>query len=672
MIARTDQPRAPWTPDRRRVEALRPRRRLAHGQRGDRSGDANLGPRAAPPRASFTRYAHPDFSQEAHRFEPSSHPHPLPGADRAGVRVRRLRWGRQRQSSDGCRRSDPAGDRKRRRSSSRWTSGSRAKKAATSKISLSGPFQSESEAELPELDLQATAEGTVDGEDIDFDGGLTLLGGNKAYLGYEGTEYEVDPTTFGFVKSMLKKQGGGQGSEASACTDAVGKLKISDFIENLNEGGSAEVGDTSTTKVSGDLNASAALDTISELIEDPACSEQLKAAGPLPSTAELDAAKSTVQDSVKDAHVDLYVGDDHIVRQISAQATIEPPAGSDNKGVKSVDVDLDMELTGVNEEQTISAPAVVEATQRPLPQAGDQPDRTARPVRRPGLGRARWPAGRPQQLRRLIAVGAAAPATLAAVSRTTSNACRGRTRRPRSRTALGCSSSRFPPHSIWLALPADAADSAGGGAGLGRRGRRHRLRHLGARHHSHGGADGPRHRGAGGALGARHRRPAQRHLRQRAGADHRPLRPQSGAARGGQGLDHRLDHRQHPARARRGDAGRRDRPREADLQPHERQRPDLDAAACRRRPDHAGDLRAGRGQGPASARRGAGPLRLEGRAPLAGGGRGPDPHLRRRALLLAQDPPRHLQPRVRRRRRREAGRPASRFWLSPSPGSWSA
>jgi hypothetical protein len=222
-------------------------------------------------------------------------------------------------------------------------------------VSLSGPFQSESEAELPELDLAATAKGSIGGEDIDFSGGATLLGGNKAYLGYEGAEYEVDPTTFSFVKSMLRKQGG-QSSEASACTDAAGKLKISDFIENLSESSSADVGGTSTTKVSGDLNASAALDTISELIEDPACSEQLSAAGPLPSAAELDAAKSTVRDSVKDAHVDLYVGDDHIVRRISAQATIEPPAGADSKGVKSVDLDLDLELTGVNEEQTISAP----------------------------------------------------------------------------------------------------------------------------------------------------------------------------------------------------------------------------------------------------------------------------------------------------------------------------
>jgi hypothetical protein len=234
--------------------------------------------------------------------------------------------------------------------------GVKGEKSGNVDVSLSGPFQKESDAELPELDLSATAKGSLGGEDIDFDGGFTLLSGNRAYLAYEGTEYEVDPTTFGFVKSAIKKQSGGQSSEATACTEAAGKLKISDFMENLKEGGSADVGGTSTTKVSGDLNASAALDTVSELIEDPACSKQLEAAGPLPSGAELDAAKGTVEDSVKDAHVDLYVGDDHIVREISAEATIEPPPGSESKGVKSVKLDLDLKLTGVNEEQTISAP----------------------------------------------------------------------------------------------------------------------------------------------------------------------------------------------------------------------------------------------------------------------------------------------------------------------------
>jgi hypothetical protein len=224
-------------------------------------------------------------------------------------------------------------------------------------VALSGPFQSEDEAEYPELDLNFSSKGSLGGKDLNREGGLTLLG-NKAYVAYEGTEYEVDSTTFNFVKSTLKQQSGEQGksSEITACQDAASELELSDFVENLKSAGSAEVGGTSTTKVSGDLDATSAIEAVSTLIEDPKCSEQLSAAGPLPSAAELDKAKSTVQDSLKSAHVDLYVGDDHIVRRIVAQATIEPPK-STKSGAKRVEVDLDMTLTGVNEEQAISAPA---------------------------------------------------------------------------------------------------------------------------------------------------------------------------------------------------------------------------------------------------------------------------------------------------------------------------
>jgi hypothetical protein len=231
------------------------------------------------------------------------------------------------------------------------------KKGGKVDVKLSGPFQSESGAELPELDLSFSSKGSLGGKDQNREGGITLLG-NKAYVAYEGSEYEVDSTTFNFVKSMLKQQGGGQGqsSEIAACRDAASGLELADFVEGLKDEGSADVGGTSTTKVSGDLDATSAVEAFSTLIDDPACSEQLEAAGPLPSAAELDKAKSTVQDSVKSAHVDLYVGDDHIVRRISAQATIEPRKSSKD-GAKRVDLDLDLTLTGVNDDQTISAPS---------------------------------------------------------------------------------------------------------------------------------------------------------------------------------------------------------------------------------------------------------------------------------------------------------------------------
>jgi hypothetical protein len=226
-------------------------------------------------------------------------------------------------------------------------------------VSLSGPFESEGGGRLPRLDLTAKANGSFNGEDVKFDGGLTLLP-NTAYVRYEGVEYEVDPTTFSFVQSALKQAqeqggGGGQLPNLTACQDTVGNLKIADFIENLENEGSVDVGGTSTTKVSGELNVSGALDSALKFAEDPACAAQLGAAGSLPSSDELDEAKSEVKSAVKTAKIDLYVGDDNIVRRISAQLEIEPPKSS-GSGPKSVELNLDLTLTGVNEEQEISAP----------------------------------------------------------------------------------------------------------------------------------------------------------------------------------------------------------------------------------------------------------------------------------------------------------------------------
>ena len=99
--------------------------------------------------------------------------------------------------------------------------GVKGKKSGNFKADLSGAFQSQDEAEYPELDLSFAARGSLGGKDLDREGGFTLLG-NKAYVAYEGTEYEVDSTTFNFVKSMIKRQGGGQGqsSEITACRES--------------------------------------------------------------------------------------------------------------------------------------------------------------------------------------------------------------------------------------------------------------------------------------------------------------------------------------------------------------------------------------------------------------------------------------------------------------------
>ncbi|MGC1167089.1 MAG: hypothetical protein WA862_13385 [Solirubrobacterales bacterium] len=223
-------------------------------------------------------------------------------------------------------------------------------------VSLSGPFQSGAKGDLPQLALTASAKGEAEGEKIDFQGGLTLLT-DRAYVNYEGTEYEVDPTTFGFVKSAFEQaqqQGGAEANPAdvSACQEAATGLKVGDFVDQLSNDGSADVDGAETTKLSGDLNVGGAIDAIIKLTENPACSSQLEAAGPLP-IGELEEAKGELTSAVKKAHVEVYVGDDDIIRKLDAELTIEPKGGNGEK----IEVEFELSLGGVNEEQDISAPS---------------------------------------------------------------------------------------------------------------------------------------------------------------------------------------------------------------------------------------------------------------------------------------------------------------------------
>jgi hypothetical protein len=220
-------------------------------------------------------------------------------------------------------------------------------------VDLSGPFEAGAKNELPQLEMTADVEGSAQGEDIDFEGKLTMLT-DRAFVEYEGTPYEVDPTTFGFLKSSFEQaqQQGGSEADVTACQEAAEGIKFSQFVQNLENEGSEDVGGSSTTKISGDLKVSGAIDAVIQLTEDPACAAQLEAAGPLP-LSELEEAKGELTKAITNSHVAINVGDDHIVRKFAIELGIEPP---DAKGEK-VELELELSLSGVNEEQSFSTPS---------------------------------------------------------------------------------------------------------------------------------------------------------------------------------------------------------------------------------------------------------------------------------------------------------------------------
>jgi uncharacterized membrane protein YgcG len=236
-------------------------------------------------------------------------------------------------------------------------------------VSLSGPFEAGAKGELPQAEVSIDAEGSAGGEDLDFEGGLTLLT-DRAFVEYEGTEYEVDPTTFGFLKSAFEQSQQQEGSKAdvTACQEAAEGIKFSQFAEHLENEGTEDIDGTSTTKVSGDLDVNGGIDALIQLTEDPACSSQLEAVGPLP-LDELEEAKGELGKAIKKSHVEIAVGDDGIVRKFAMELTVEPPEA---KGEK-VEVEFEITLSGVNEEQSFEEPSNAKPLEGLFKQLGVNP-----------------------------------------------------------------------------------------------------------------------------------------------------------------------------------------------------------------------------------------------------------------------------------------------------------
>lgn len=247
---------------------------------------------------------------------------------------------------------------------------SEGKEGGDAEVELSGPFEAGAKGELPQLEMSAEASGSAKGEDLDFEGGLTVLT-DRAFIDYEGSAYEIDPTTFGFVKSALEQaqqQEGSESGDITACQKAAEGIKFSQFAEELVNEGGVDVDGTSTTKVSGDVDVSGGIDALIQLTEDPACSSQLEAAGPLP-LGEIEETKGELAKAVKNAHIDLYVGDDDIVRKFAVELTIQPPEAGNEK----VELELEMTLSGVNEEQSFSAPSDAKPLEALFKDAGIDP-----------------------------------------------------------------------------------------------------------------------------------------------------------------------------------------------------------------------------------------------------------------------------------------------------------
>lgn len=250
--------------------------------------------------------------------------------------------------------------------------------------SLSGPFQGDPDdpTQIPQLDFTGSVGGTSAGQSIDFEGGLTVTEDN-AYVEFGGQAYELGTEAFSQFKQLAEQAAQQQqdaGTEGlsfgeafqQGCEQQLGasaeacQIDFQGWLTNLSNDGTEDIDGTEAVHISGDINIDQMLQDVVEL------ASAAPDAGEIPSEEEI----QQVSDAITEASFDLYSGtEDDILRGLdfdfAIDATQVPDA--DTSEVSTVDVSFSMRLSGVNEEQTIEAPADAQPLEGLLSQYGIDP-----------------------------------------------------------------------------------------------------------------------------------------------------------------------------------------------------------------------------------------------------------------------------------------------------------
>jgi hypothetical protein len=218
-------------------------------------------------------------------------------------------------------------------------------------VKISGPFQSEGEGRLPQVDI----EGSLEGGGQSLSGGVTATE-DAAYVSFGGDTYEVAGPVFEQFKAGYEQSAKEASGEKGQSLASLG-IDPRRWLTNAQNEGEAKVGDTDTIKITGDVDVPKLLDDVNAALE------KIRALGvqgaeQIPDRLT-DAEKRQTAEAIDDLSVEIYTGaDDRILRRIVIALGLELPEGTTvaGQGAQSADIRFDLQLLDVNEDQEIEAP----------------------------------------------------------------------------------------------------------------------------------------------------------------------------------------------------------------------------------------------------------------------------------------------------------------------------
>jgi uncharacterized membrane protein YgcG len=231
-------------------------------------------------------------------------------------------------------------------------------------LKLTGPFQSQGEDKLPEVDFDMT----ISAGGQKFTAGAVTTN-DQAFISYQGTDYRIPQGQFERYKRQVERESRQQNSQQQNQFD-LASLGVNprDWLSNPTKEGEEEVGGAETVHVSADVRIGALLKDLNDLIRRAGRlgleSEQVPQRIP-------ERTMRQIEESVKEAKFDLWTGkDDKIMRRLEIEFSFDFPEELRNQaqGVSGGTVDIKVEVADLNKDQEIKVPK----TARPLSELQNQ------------------------------------------------------------------------------------------------------------------------------------------------------------------------------------------------------------------------------------------------------------------------------------------------------------
>ncbi len=189
--------------------------------------------------------------------------------------------------------------------------------------SLKGPFSSNGDGDLPDVDFDVTAGADVGGPTLSFQGGIVLTE-DGLWINYDDQAYQLDDQAFAQVKDSYAKSSQLQDDEEDSSSFSQFGVDPQTWLTDVSNEGQVDIDGTETVHVTGKGD-------IAKIVSDLDSVAQKSGQGTQLDPAQLKQLKDSVGNSV----VDVYANtDDGTLRELDVTLDVANGGGNGDSTVK--------------------------------------------------------------------------------------------------------------------------------------------------------------------------------------------------------------------------------------------------------------------------------------------------------------------------------------------------